>query len=138
MSLMTYEEAVVRIRKMQKRYVRQVMEQQQSALTAVTAQIKCNECFKSMTAKFEDGEYVGHECLNGHVGWVSKRRRDPSAPRVEVERADPRGLPSQGNAPTPVSAAEVRDQMDRQRTLQKQLESAARQTTEAAVRAWER
>lgn len=107
--------------KLRKRHVRLALERIEKAKMAANLPRPCYECGQDSEAVMENGNYKGHQCPSGHLHYVSKRVRDPTATITPTERADPRGMPSGGNAPPPMSANEVKSALARQQEIQKNV-----------------
>lgn len=112
---------IIRIMKLRKRHVRLALERIEKAKREANQPRACAVCSLDAKAVIENGVYKGHECAAGHFFYVTKRVRDPSAPIVPTEKADPRGMPSGGKAPPPLSAQEVKSLMSRQQEIQKNV-----------------
>ena len=118
---MALDPTILMMMKMRKRHVRIALQRQRAEEEAV-ASVPCPNCHAPTTPQYEEGVYKGNFCPNGHDVYLTKRKRNPNAPRAAVERADVRGLPSQGHAPPPISATEVQRALERQKQFQGTVE----------------
>jgi len=112
---------IIRIMKLRKRHFRLALERVEKAKREANLPRPCFECGLDAEGVFENGAYKGHKCPSGHFFYVSKRVRDPTAPIIPTEKADPRGLPSGGQAPPPMSSDEVKRLLARQQEIQKNV-----------------
>jgi hypothetical protein len=112
---------IIRMMKLRKRHVRIALERVERERKKADPPRPCATCGLDAMPVYEHGHYKGHECSAGHFFYVTKRVRDPSTPIIPTEKADPRGMPSGGHAPPPMSPQEIKNALAHQQQIQSRI-----------------